>query len=109
PDGALSALILDPQIEDMFRRSLRDIASGQGGALDPEEVRRVGVALERAVARQVAAGRPAVLVTSPDLRRYVRAFAERRCPQLAVLSFREVEASTTIRPVETVRAQGATA
>ncbi len=49
-----------------------------------------------------AAGRPAVLVTAPDLRRYVRAFVERRCPQLAVLSFREIEPSTTIRPVETV-------
>ncbi len=105
PDGALATLILDPQIEDMFRRSLRDIASGTGGSLDPEEVRRVGIALEKACARQVAAGRPPVLVTSPDLRRYVRAFAERRCPQLAVLSFREVEASTTIRPVETVTAQ----
>ena len=46
-----------------------------------------------------------MLVTSPDLRRYVRAFAERRCPSLAVLSFREVEASTTIRPVETVAIQ----
>jgi flagellar biosynthesis protein FlhA len=105
PDGALATLILDPQIEEMFRRSLRDIASGTGGSLDPDEVRRVGIALEKAVARQVAAGRPPVLVTSPDLRRYVRAFAERRCPQLAVLSFREVEASTTIRPVETVTAQ----
>jgi flagellar biosynthesis protein FlhA len=53
----------------------------------------------------MAAGRPPVLVTSPDLRRYVRAFAERRVPHLAVLSFREIESSTTIRPVETVSAQ----
>jgi flagellar biosynthesis protein FlhA len=105
PDGAVSALILDPQVEEMFRRSLREISSGTGGALDPEEVRRVGVSLERAVARVMASGRPAVLVTSPDLRRYVRAFAERRVPHLTVLSFREIESSTTIRPVETVSAQ----
>jgi flagellar biosynthesis protein FlhA len=105
PDGAVGALILDPQVEEMFRRSLREIATGTGGALDPEEVRRVGISLERAVQRQLASGRPAVLVTSPDLRRYVRAFAERRVPHLAVLSFREIESSTTIRPVETVSAQ----
>jgi len=105
PDGAVSALILDPHVEEMFRRSLREISTGTGGALDPEEVRRVGISLERAVGRQMAAGRPPVLVTSPDLRRYVRAFAERRVPHLAVLSFREIESSTTIRPVETVSAQ----
>jgi len=52
--------------------------------------------------RQTALGRTPVLVTSPDLRRYVRAFAERRCPALSVLSFREIEPSVTIRPVETV-------
>jgi flagellar biosynthesis protein FlhA len=105
PDGSVSALILDPQVEEMFRRSLREISTGTGGALDPEEVRRVGVSLERAVGRLMASGRPPVLVTSPDLRRYVRAFAERRVPHLAVLSFREIESSTTIRPVETVSAQ----
>jgi flagellar biosynthesis protein FlhA len=102
PDGALGALILDTQIEEMFRRSLREIASGSGGALDPEEMRRVGMALEKAVARQTSLGRTPVLVTSPDLRRYVRAFAERRCPALTVLSFREIEPSVTIRPLETV-------
>jgi flagellar biosynthesis protein FlhA len=101
-DGVLGALILDPQIEEMFRRSLREIASGTGGALDPEEMRRVGLALEKAVGRQTSLGRGSVLVTSPDLRRYVRAFAERRCPSLTVLSFREIEPSVTIRPVETV-------
>ena len=104
PDGSVSALILDPPVEDMFRRSLREIASGTGGALDPEEVRRVGISLERAVGRLLASGRLPVLVTSPDLRRYVRAFAERRVPNLAVLSFREIDSSTTIRPVETVSA-----
>jgi flagellar biosynthesis protein FlhA len=109
PDGVLSALVLDPHIEEMFRKSLRDLASGSGGALDPEEVRRVGIALEQAVARQVAAARTPVLVTSPDLRRYVRAFAERRCPSLAVLSFREIEPSITIRAVETVSSTRAAA
>jgi flagellar biosynthesis protein FlhA len=105
PDGVLGALILDPQIEEMFRRSLREIATGTGGALDPEEMRRVGLGLEKAVGRQTSLGRTPVLVTSPDLRRYVRAFAERRCPSLTVLSFREIEPSVTIRPVETVSPQ----
>jgi flagellar biosynthesis protein FlhA len=102
PDGSISTLVLDPQVEDMFRRSLREIAAGTGGALDPEMARRIGIALEAAVGRLASAGRAPVLVTGPDIRRYLRAFAERRCPQLAVISFREVEPDVQIRAFETV-------
>jgi flagellar biosynthesis protein FlhA len=104
-DGVVHALVLHPQVEDMFQRSLRDIAAGTGGALDPEETRRLGICLERGVARLLGTGRNAVLVTRPDLRRYVRAFAERRVPSLAVLSFREIDANVTIRPFETIGTQ----
>jgi flagellar biosynthesis protein FlhA len=80
-DGTLSALVLDAPVEEMFRRSLREIATGTGGALDPELARQLGVALEAAVKRMAQAGRPACVVVAPDVRRYLRAFAERRCPR----------------------------
>ena len=102
PDGSLLAMVLDAQAEDMFRRSLRDIAAGTGGALDPEEVRRLGASLEAASQRQRSFGKNPCIITSPELRRYVRAFVERRTPQVAVLSFREIDPSATIRPVETI-------
>jgi flagellar biosynthesis protein FlhA len=102
PDGGVSALILDPGVEEMFRRSLQEIAQGTGGALDPNKARSLGDALEAAVVRMQARGLPPCLVTSPDLRRYVRAFAERRCPSLGVLSFREIDPAVHIRPVDQV-------
>jgi flagellar biosynthesis protein FlhA len=101
-DGTLSALVLDAPVEEMFRRSLREIATGTGGALDPELARQLGLALEAAVRRMAQAGRPACVVVAPDVRRYLRAFAERRCASLAVLSFRELEPDVAIRPFETV-------
>ena len=101
-DGTLSALVLDAPVEEMFRRSLREIAQGTGGALDPEHARLLGVSLEASVKRMTLAGRPPCVVTSPDVRRYLRAFAERRCPSLAVLSFRELEPDVSIRPFETI-------
>ncbi len=101
-DGTLSALVLDAPVEHMFRRSLRDIAQGTGGALDPEQARQLGLALEAAVKRMMQAGRPPCVVTSPDIRRYLRAFAERRCPELAILSFRELEPDVSVKPFETV-------
>jgi flagellar biosynthesis protein FlhA len=101
-DGTVAALILDPSVEDMFRKSLQEIAQGVGGALDPIKARQLGDALERAVGRMQALGLPPCVVTSPDLRRYLRAFAERRSPYLGVLSFREVDPTTTIRPMESI-------
>jgi flagellar biosynthesis protein FlhA len=102
-DGVLAGLVLDAPVEEMFRRSLREIASGTGGALNPEHARLLGLALESAVARMVKAGRSPCVITAPDVRRYLRAFAERRCPQLAVISFREIEPDVTLKPFETVQ------
>jgi flagellar biosynthesis protein FlhA len=101
-DDVLAGLVLDAPVEEMFRRSLREIASGTGGALNPEHARLLAVGLEAAVARMVKAGRPPCVIASPDVRRYVRAFAERRVPQLAVISFREIEPDVTLRPFETI-------
>ncbi len=101
-ERTLHTLVLDSKVEDIFRRSLREIAAGTGGALDPEQARQLGIALEEATQRMLAAGKPACVVTSPDVRRYLRAFAERRCPTLSVLSFREVEADATLKPFEIV-------
>ena len=102
PDGTISTLVLDPTVEDMFRRSLREIAQGTGGALDPELAKQLGICLEDACRKMLTNGLTPCVVASPDVRRYVRAFAERRCPQLAVLSFRELDPGANIRPFETV-------
>lgn len=102
PDGCISALVLDGPIEEMFRRSLRDIATGVGGALDPEQTKLLGDELERAVGTMISAGHPPCAIVSPDIRRYLRAFAERRCPRLAILSFRELDPLVSVRPFQTV-------
>jgi type III secretory pathway component EscV len=101
-DDVLAGLVLDAPVEEMFRRSLREIASGTGGALNPEHARMLGLSLEACVARMVKSGRAPCVIASPDVRRYVRAFAERRCPQLAVLSFREIEPDVQLKPFETI-------
>lgn len=108
-DGTISTLVLDPAVEDVFRRSLREIAQGTGGAIDPEFARNLGQQLDAATRRMMASGLAPCVVTSPDVRRYVRAFGERRCPNLAVISFRELEPSANIQPFETVGAAGAKA
>jgi len=102
PDNAVSAIVLDPSVEEMLIRTLRDIASGSGGALDPNQGRLLAQRLEKAAESERAQGRRPVLVTRADLRRFVRTFAEQRANPITVLSYREIDPSVPIRPVVTV-------
>jgi flagellar biosynthesis protein FlhA len=103
PDGCVTALTLDPRLEETLRRSLRDIATGSGGALDPELLRTLAGNADKAIAK-VGDGATPCIVTPPDLRRYVRAIMERKLPNVVVASFREVDPSVPLRVVERLSA-----
>jgi flagellar biosynthesis protein FlhA len=107
PDGAVAALTLDPRLEDLLRRSLRELASGAGGALDPSLLKAIAQAAEAALPRFHASGATPVLVAPPDLRRYVRAIFEWKLPALSVVSFRELEPTAPLRIIERLGAGSA--
>jgi flagellar biosynthesis protein FlhA len=96
-DGTIAALALDPRIEQLLRGSLHDIAQGTGGALDPEMLRTLTTRADAVVAAFTARAAQPLIVTAPDLRRYVRAIVERKAPQIAVASFREIESHVPLR------------
>jgi flagellar biosynthesis protein FlhA len=106
-DGSVSALAMDYKLEELLRRSLRDIAAGSGGALDPNLLRNVTQAAERAVARFAAEGTTPLLVAPPDLRRYARAIFEWKVPQMHVVSFREIEPTVPLRVIDRLGANEA--
>jgi flagellar biosynthesis protein FlhA len=103
-DGCVTALALDPRLEEVLRRSLRDIASGAGGALDPDLLRGLTTNAEKAIAKVGAIATPCI-IAPPDLRRYVRAIFERKLPNVFVASFREVDATVPLRIVERLSVQ----
>ena len=103
-DGVVNALTLDGRLEQVLRQSLSEIAEGTGGALDPEMLRGLGAVAERALAAFGAHGASPLVVTAPDLRRYVRAILERKLPQLPVVSFREIESSAPLRVIDRLAA-----
>jgi flagellar biosynthesis protein FlhA len=107
PDGSVTALTLDPRLEELLRRSLRDISNGTGGAIDPNVLHAVTASAERSLAQFAALGAPPIVVAPPDLRRYVRAIVERKTPQLAVVSFREIDPAVTLRVLGNLSATGA--
>lgn len=106
PDGGVAALTLDPRLEDVLRKSLREIAAGTGGAIDPETLRYLTVSAERALGKFSVLGAPPIVLAPPDLRRYVRAIFERKIPQINVVSFREIEPHVALHVVEALGLPG---
>ena len=103
-DGVVNALTLDPRLEQILRTSLNEIARGAGGALDPDLLRQVASAAEASMPKFAVHGGAPLVVTAPDLRRYVRAILERKLPQMPVVSFREIEPSAPLRVIERLAA-----
>jgi type III secretion protein V len=94
--GALAAYLLDPLIEDAVRDAIHKTPAGSYLALEPQLSRDIVAAVGRTVGPGT---RGAVLLTNPEIRRYVRRLIETEHPELAVLSFQELAPDAQIRPV----------
>lgn len=92
PRGELEVLTIDGMIEEALRTSI-DRREGQAVlALEPD----IALDIVRAVREAIGAERPAVILTSGDVRRHLRALLAAELPQVAVLAPHELPAGTAI-------------
>jgi type III secretion protein V len=89
PSGPLYAYLVDPEVEETLRG-----AGPRGAAPDPEWVAGVLEGL-----RRIATGGRAVLLTAPDVRRTLRKLSEGAFPEVAVLTYGELDVDLQIRPI----------
>jgi type III secretion protein V len=89
PSGPLFAYLVDPDIEETLR------AAGPRGAAPAPE--RVAAILEGV--KRVATGGQTVLLTAPDVRRTLRKLCEGAFPDVAVLTYGELDMNLQIRPL----------
>jgi type III secretion protein V len=99
PSKTLHALLIGPEVEDKFRQSIRVTSAGSYLALDTEVASQILDTLRKLLARG-ASGSPAtssVLLSSMDIRRYVRSLIENEFFDLPVLSYQELSADIRIQ------------
>ena len=101
-DGSVSAVALHPTLEQVLRQSLRDIAGGMGGALEPAMLQRLSEQARNLLEKFAVLDAPPIIIAPPDLRRYVRAIFEHKAGQFSVLSFREIEPHVQLRVIATL-------
>jgi len=101
--GVLSAFMLDGLIEDTIRDAIHKTSTGSYLALEPQLSRDIVNAVTRALGPasdpQGGPGAGIVLLTSAEIRRYVRRLVETEHPALAVLSYQELAPEAEIRPL----------
>jgi type III secretion protein V len=102
----LGALLVGPDVEDKFRQSIRVTNAGSYLALDTEVASQIlgglrellGRVMNEAAANQNAAVPQAhVLLSSMDIRRYVRSLTENEFFDLPVLSYQELSPDIRIQ------------
>jgi type III secretion protein V len=96
----LGVYLLDPMIEDTVRRAVTRTASGAFLALPPAQARDVVAAIRRALGEaRPEGGAPPVVLTHPDIRRFVRKLLEVDLPEAQVVSFAELLPEIALRPL----------
>jgi type III secretion protein V len=95
--GALSAVLLDPQIEKMIREAVKPTPAGNYLALAPDAISSIARAVRSIAGDTPRAG--LAVVTSMDIRRYVRRIVESEMAWLGVYSFQELGAHVRLEPL----------
>ncbi|MCM5693063.1 type III secretion system export apparatus subunit SctV [Sinorhizobium meliloti] len=101
--GIVPALVVERESEDVMRNAARDSAAGPYLVLEDRQSEAL-LSQMRQILSSIAPGqtRPIVL-TSMDIRRFVRGFFTRNGIDLAVLSYHELASDFTIKPAGSVK------
>jgi type III secretion protein V len=98
--GTLAVYLLDSAVEETIRGAVQRTPSGSFLALSPAAARDILLSIRRVLASNPAPdGAPTVLLTQPDIRRFVRKLTEVELPNLVVVSFAELMPEISLRPL----------
>jgi type III secretion protein V len=98
----LPAYLLAPDVEDVVRDAIRQTAGGSYLALDPEKSQALLDSIRRTVGSLETTVAKPVILTSMDIRRYVRKLIEQDLYQLPVLSYQELVPEINVQPLARV-------
>jgi type III secretion protein V len=102
PHGQLKAVMLQPQLEELLRQSVRVNGGVSQLAVEPETARRIVDSLVASIGRH----KPAALITAIDVRWHVRKLIEPECFDTPVLSYHELMPTLQLDVLDRVAVPG---
>lgn len=100
--NVLPAYLLAPAVEDTVRNAVRQTSGGSYLALDPATSRHLLENIKKTVGDLTRSMQKPVLLTSMDIRRYMRKMIEQELYELPVLSYQELTSDVNIQPLARV-------
>ncbi len=98
--NTLVVYLLDPQIEEAIRGSIKRTSAGTHLALEPDIAQEIVQAVKNECGHLPPTAQRPVILTSMDIRRYVRKLLEYEFnPPFSVVSYQELSPELNIQPV----------
>ncbi|WNG35208.1 FHIPEP family type III secretion protein [Archangium violaceum] len=98
--GTLVVYLLDPQIEEAIRGSIKRTSAGTHLALEPDIAQEIVQAVKSECGHLPPSAQRPVILTAMDIRRYVRKLLEFEFnPPFSIVSFQELSPDLNIQPV----------
>ena len=98
-NNILPAWLLEPEVEEAIRKSIRQTSSGSYLALEPETAQALVDSVKKLVSQSAEGARHPVILASMDVRRYLRKLIELELYEIPVLSHQELTEEITIQPL----------
>jgi type III secretion protein V len=95
----LVVYLLDPQAEETIRKAIRQTSGGSFLALDPATSKKLVDEIRNKVGGALQRERTPVILTSMDIRRFLRKLVELEMPDLHVLSHQELTEEINVQPL----------
>ena len=100
-EGSQSLFVyqLVPEIEEMFRNSIRQSASGPYMTMDPGLIQQVMEAVQAQFGNLPPTAQTPVILTDADIRRFVKKLLDFKFPDVAVLSYDQLTSEISVQPL----------
>lgn len=89
-NNVIKAVVIDPELEQLFSESIHDTQQGMISTLEPELVNKFVKEAGSVIETAVKAGNQPVILSSQKVRRLIRELIERSFPTIGVLSYSEI-------------------
>jgi flagellar biosynthesis protein FlhA len=100
--NTIYVVTFDPSVEDIVAAAVEYTERGMSVKLSPQIAESIARGVAEQCERLTAAGKPAVVLCGPQIRRAIRQVTQGTLPKLAVLSLNEITRDTQIEAVSTV-------
>jgi len=104
PEGEADVITIDPQLEQAIAESIRQTEGGTFLTLSPDIMQGILAGVQKELNRLLPMGISPIILTTPTVRLYLKKIVEQMFPDLAVLSYNEIEPYVQIKAVGVVNA-----